>query len=184
MQLSIGGYQHTTMAQVAGSVGVSRAALNEMYSTKDDLKSAIYSYYKDIHIKSRPDVEAIMNDITTAHPFELLMRLNYSVPFTDLDFTVNTLIMATQILHCDSESLELVKDFTMGFSYDNVIKILDALIKHDRIEPLDTKIFAKLASYYVFSSAVLDKAILDITLEKWNAGFKVLGQLIKVKEGV
>ena len=182
MSLSMVGFQHATMAQIAGSVGMSRVQLEKLYPTKVDLKHAIYELFKSVHLKSQPDVAKILANIKDKHPYETLMSLNYDVPSEFDDFTVNTLIMAIQIFKNDKESLELVEDFSIGYAAMGIKAVLDELIRLNRIEPMDTKVCAKIASYCLFSSTVLDKKMPGTKDESWNANLKFLCQLIKVKD--
>ena len=179
MQLSMAGYEYTTMAHVAASLGLKESVLKEYYPSKEDLLAAIYALYRQTKINARPNFDNILKVAETKHPHEVLMMLSYEIPDDISEFMTYALLLATQNINRDPESMDLVKNFTMGYAYEGVKKLLDKMMELGKIEPIDSKMFAKLISYYVFSNAVLERSMLGVTHEKYIAGLATLLQLVK-----
>ena len=172
------GYNNTSMNQIAAQLEIDEAELTRIYPNKDELKLAIYDFFKQAQDKARPDFDAILESCKHRKPFDVLMSLDYDLPRDIIKLLTQIFQVATQNMLYDETSKDLIA-FIMDYGYNCTKKLCDRMMELGKIEPINSDAFARLIPYYVFSTVTLDSTLLGAVLEERQAGMKALMSIPK-----
>jgi AcrR family transcriptional regulator len=176
------GYERVTMRDIARNVGIKVASIYNHYPSKRDLLKCIYAFYAHQQRLAAPSLEHLLRLAETEPVQSVLMKLDYRFP-VEHEATLNRiLIIASHGVCTEEDSACFLQEHFFNFYKSQLVPLLNKLIELGRIEPIHVDGFVCLATYYAFSTAVLNQSRLKVSLEQWRSGLGMVFSLLQARD--
>ncbi|MDR0326230.1 MAG: TetR/AcrR family transcriptional regulator [Oscillospiraceae bacterium] len=172
------GYKEVSMRDIAKVVGINVSSLYNHFNSKEDILLSLYEYYSARWQEACPDINALLLEVETTPPHELLMKLNFHFD-PAIEETMSRIVrIAVRQIRMDNNSENFIDEFVRRGSVE---QLLNRMIELNRIEPINVKALTCLLANYSASAAFFNGTSLQVEREDWHAGLEMAFSLIKPK---
>jgi AcrR family transcriptional regulator len=173
------GYEKSSMRDIAKVVGIKAASIYNHYPSKRDLLKSMYAFYVQQQRLATPKLEYLLQQVEVEPAHDVLMKLDYRFPAEFAETLERIFIVASLGVYVDEDSAIFIQEHFFDFFKSFLIPLLNRMIELGKIEPINIDGFACLATYFAFSSAVLNQSRLKISLDQWRCGLSMVFSLLK-----
>jgi AcrR family transcriptional regulator len=145
------GYSKVSVRDIANLVGIKAASLYNHFRSKEEILHLLYDYYFENLYKVLPDIDELIKQVESQHPFDLFKKLDIRYNKDIQENMDRIAIIGFMEWKTDKKSEEFVKKALLDLTNDFIRPLLERMIKLRKIEALDIDTFVCLISNLTFS---------------------------------
>ena len=173
------GYENVSVRDIAASNGMRAPSLYNHFPSKEAILCQMYEFYCQNVIDAAPDLESVLDQIPEKTPNEIL-HLTMSYYSEELQPIMDKIyIISVMQSYRDPRAYEIIWKYNIEHSKDALRTVLQSMIEHKKIEPLDIEIFLELFVSFAFTTIFRNRSANALGLENWMAGLDMLFSLAK-----
>ena len=173
------GYSKVSVRDIAKEVGIKAASLYNYFESKEEILHTLYDYFFENQNKMRPDVDELVKQVETLHPFEVLGKVDFSYSKEIRENMDRIAIIGFMEWKTDKKSEEFIKKGLLDLIDDLMHPLLERMVELKKIEPLDIEAFINLISNLSFSAALRHYSAYPFKVDKWIPTLRLAFSLIK-----
>ena len=171
-------YENVSIRDIAKAADVKIPTIYNHFGSKDAILKALYSYYDEHSRKAMPDIRELLPLVETEPPHALLRKVKFNYDPAVMQTMDRIFALAARDINF-KRSETFIKTHIFDTGINLLRPLLESMIKHGRIEPLDIDLFLCVVTNYAFSASFLSGTAFHVRLETWYEGLDMLYTLIK-----
>ena len=173
------GYSKVSVRDIAKEVGIKAASLYSHSRSKEEILHSLYDYFFENQCTVLPNVEELVKQVETLHPFEVLEKVDFRYSKEIQENMDRIAIIGYMEWKTDKKSEEFVKKGLLDLTSDLIRPLLERMVELKKIEPLNIDTFICLVSNLTFSSALRNYSPYPVSTEQWGPTLRLAFSLIK-----
>ena len=171
-------YEKVSIRDIASAADVKIPTIYNHFGSKEDILKSLYDFFDRHWQETGPDLDDLLRLAETEPPHAVLMKTDFR--FDPAVEQTMTRILAVAVREINFErSATFVREKLLGRVNNIHRRLLEHMVKHGRIEPLNIETLLGLLTNYAFSAALLNGTPFQISSKKWTTGLEMLYSIVK-----
>jgi AcrR family transcriptional regulator len=173
------GYDNVSMRDIASKVGIKAASIYNHFPSKRDILKSMYGFFASENIRPAPALKELLSLAETAPVALIFRKMEYYHPAPLQEKLNRILLTASHRISLDENSEVFIREHFFKPSLEIIVMLMNRLIELERIEPIDTEVFSRIAMYYSYSVQVFQRTTMKISRQNWRSSLRMLFSIIK-----
>jgi AcrR family transcriptional regulator len=176
------GYSKVSVRDIAKAVGIKAASLYNHFNSKEEILHSLYDYYIENQNKIRPNIDNLIKQVESLHPFEVLEKIYFRYADDIKENMDRISIIGFMEWRTDKKSEEFIKKCLLDLVDDLVRPLLERMLELGKIEALDIDAFVCLVSNITFGYVLRNYSAYPVSTGRWVSALQLVLSLVKPVE--